>query len=168
MVQAAQVLFRRLQTTWFGSVLALLWLLGLIAVPVPRHCIAVAAVRGGPSGVFCSRTPALEDPTGIGLALLLAFVAVIVIAPLVFPSRSVLLTVGLGSGAAALVTSLGSLDSGWYLAMGQLGLDITNEARSGLLFLLPASAAWILAAFFPGARQGAASARPGRQARRTG
>jgi hypothetical protein len=168
MVQAAQVIFRRLQATWFGSVLALFWLVGLVAIPLPRHCIAVAAVQGGPSGIFCNRTPALEDPTGIGLVLLLAFVAVIVTVPLTLPNRTVLLAVGLGSLAIALVTTLGSLDDGWYTAMSGLGLDITNDARSGLLFLLPASAAWILAAFFARARRGAASTRPGRQARRRG
>jgi hypothetical protein len=164
MVQTAEALFQRLQATWFGAVLALLWLVGLVAVPLPRHCIAVAAVQGGPAGIFCNRTPTLQDPTGIGLVLLLAFVAVIVTVPLTFPNRTVLLAVGLGSAAIALVTTLGSLDEGWYTAMNRLGLGITNEAQSGLLFLLPASAAWMLAAFFGGASPGASPVRPGRPA----
>jgi hypothetical protein len=145
MARVAAVIFGRLRATWFGSVLALLWLVGLIAAPLVRHCIAIAAVSGGPSGVFCGWTPALGDPTGLGLALLLAFVAVIVTVPLAFPHRSVLLTVGLVSAAIAMVTSFASLDWGWYQAFSDLGLEITSEARSGLLFLLPASLIWILA-----------------------
>jgi hypothetical protein len=146
MVQVAELIVRRLRATWFGSVLALFWLVGLIAAPLARHCIAIAAVQGGPSGVFCGWTPALEDLTGLGLAVLLVFVAVIVTVPLAFPRCSVLLTVGLGSAAVVVVASLGSLDGGWYETLSELGLDITNEARSGLLFLLPASLVWIVAA----------------------
>jgi len=77
--------------------------------------------------------------------VLLAFVAVIVTVPLAFPYRAVLLTVGLGSAATAVATILMSVNVAWYPAMSRLGLDVTNEARFGLVFLLPVSVVWILA-----------------------
>ena len=147
MVRAVSTVLNRLRATWFGSVLASVWLVSLTAAPVARHCIAVAAVRGGPSGIFCSWTPALENPTGIGLVLLLAFVAVIVTVPLVFPSRPVLLLVGLGSAAIVVAVIVISLDFERYLALSRLGLRLTTEAQSVLLFLLPVSVVWIIAGF---------------------
>jgi hypothetical protein len=147
MLRAASTGLNRLRATWFGSVLALVWLVSLTVAPVARHCIGIAAVRGGPSGTFCSWTPALENPTGIGLVLLLAFVAVIVTVPLVFPYRPVLLLVGLGSAAIVVALIAISLDFERYLALSRLGLRLTSEAQSVLLFLLPVSVLWIVAGF---------------------
>lgn len=140
-------MFNRLRATWFGSVLALVWLVSLIVAPLARHCIGVAAVVGGPSGIFCSSTPALQKPTGFGLWMLLVFVAVIVTVPLVFPNRRVLLAVGVGSAAVVVAVLLLALDFASYRAMGRLGLHWTNEARSVLFFLLPVSVVWIIAGF---------------------
>ena len=147
MVRAASALVTRLRATWFGSVLAVVWVICLIAAPLARHCIGVAAVVGGPSGIFCTWTPPLRHPTGVGLLLLLAFVAIIVTLPLVFPSRTVLLAVGVGSAAVVVTVLLLAIDFASYRAMGRLGLYWTNEARSVLVFLLPVSAAWIIAGF---------------------
>jgi hypothetical protein len=162
MVNAVSILLKRLRATWFGSVLAVVWLVCLIAAPFARHCIAIAAVKGGPSGVFCEWTPVIENPTGFGLFLLLLFGAVIVTLPLAFPYRPVLLLVGFGSAAIVVAIMLMSLDFGWYLAMSRLGLDITNEARSGFVVLLPASVAWMLAGFQAGRRSPSDARRPGR------
>src|ERR1700694_4452931 len=150
MVRPASVVFNRLRATWFGSVLAVGWLVGMIAAPLVRGCAGVMGVKGGPSGVFCSWTPALPNPTGLGLLLLLVFVATIVTVPLVFPSRPVLWLVGFGSAVIVVALIVVSLDFERYLALSRLGLDLTNEARSGLLLLLPVSVVWIVAAFKPG------------------
>jgi hypothetical protein len=125
MVRAASTGLNRLRATWFGSVLALVWLVSLTVAPVARHCIGIAAVRGGPSGTFCSWTPALENP---------------------FPYRPVLLLVGLGSAAIVALIAI-SLDFERYLALSRLGLRLTSEAQSVLLFLLPVSVLWIVAGF---------------------
>jgi hypothetical protein len=147
MVRAASTVLNRLRATWFGFVLALVWLVSLTVAPVARHCIGIAAVRGGPSGTFCSWRPALENPTGIGLVLLLAFVAVIVTVPLVLPYRPALLLVGLGSAAIVVALIAISLDFERYLALSRLGLRLTSEAQSVLLFLLPVSVLLIVAGF---------------------
>ncbi|HEV3461095.1 MAG TPA: hypothetical protein VG413_03550 [Candidatus Dormibacteraeota bacterium] len=78
--------------------------------------------------------------------LLLAFVAVIVTMPLLFPYRPVLLLVGLGSAAIVALIAI-SLDFERYLALSRLGLRLTSEAQSVLLFLLPVSVLWIVAGF---------------------
>jgi hypothetical protein len=153
MVRATSVVLNRLRATWFGSVLAAAWLIGLIAAPLARGCAAIAAVKGGQGGIFCYWTPALRNPTGLGLFLLLVFVAIIVTVPLVFPSRPVLLLVGLGSAAIVVAMIVTSIDFERYLALSRLGLDLTNEARSGLLLLIPVSVVWIVAAFRRGRRE---------------
>ena len=146
MVRAASALLNRLRATWFGSILAVVWLISLIAVPSVRtNCIGIAAVKGGPSGIFCEPGPPLRSPTGLGMLSLLVFVAVIVTVPLVFPRRPVLLLVGLGSAAIVVAMIVISLDFERYLALSRLGLNLTNEARSGLLLLLPVSVVWIVA-----------------------
>jgi len=147
MVRPASVVLNRLRATWFGSLLAIVWLVCLIAAPLARHCVGIAAVKGGPSGIFCGWTPPLENPNGFGLLLLLLFVAVIVTVPLVLPYRPALLAVGLGSAAVVVAMIVISLDFERYLALSRLGLDLTNEARSVLLFLLPVSVVWIVAGF---------------------
>ena len=147
MVRAASVVVKRLRATWFGSVLALAWLIGLIAAPLARSCAGIAAVKGGQGGIFCYWTPALRNPTGLGLFLLLVFVAIIVTVPLVFPSRPVLLLVGLGSAAIVVATIVISVDFERNLALSGLGLNLTNEALSGLVLLLPVSVVWIVAGF---------------------
>jgi len=147
MVRPASVVLDRLRATWFGSVLAVAWLAFLTLVPWVRHCIGIAAVKGGQGGIFCSWTPALTNPTGLGLFLLLVFVAIIVTAPLVFPSRPVLLLVGLGSAAIVVALIVISLDFDRYLALSRLGLNLTNEARSVFLVLLPVSVVWIVTGF---------------------
>lgn len=152
MVRAASVVLNRLRATWFGSVLAVAWLAFLIFVPWARQCFGIAAVKGGQSGIFCSWTPALPNPTGLGLFLLLVFVAIIVTMPLVFPSRPVLFLVGLGSAAVVVAMIVISLDLQRYLALSRLGLNLTNEARSSLVLLLPVSVVWIVAAFRSGWR----------------
>jgi len=153
MVRQASVVLNRLRVTWFGSVLALAWLMGLIAAPLVHSCVGIAAVKGGQGGIFCSWTPALPNPTGLGLFLLLVFVAIIVTVPLVFPSRPMLLSVGLGSAAIVVAMIVISLDFDRYLALSRLGLNLTNEARSVLLLLLPVSVVWIVAAFRLGRRE---------------
>ena len=145
MGRAASAVISRLRVTWFGSVLAIVWVIGLIAAPIDRHCIAIAAVKGGPSGIFCTSTPALERPTGVGLLLLMGFVAVIATVPLAFPRRRALLAVGVGSAAVATTVLALAFDYPSYLAMGQLGLYWTSEARSVLFLLLPVSLLWIVA-----------------------
>jgi hypothetical protein len=125
MSQIAVALLNRLRATWFGSILAVVWLAVLLFAPVARHCFGVAAVVGGQSGIICDWTPPLENPSGAGLFLLLLFVAVIVTAPLVFPQRGVMLLVGCGSAAIVVALSL--------------------AAPSALLLLLPVSAVWIVA-----------------------
>ena len=147
MVRSASVVLNRLRATWFGSVLAVAWLAFLIFVPWVRHCFGIAAVRGGSSGIYCTWTPALPNPAGLGLFLLLVFVAIIVTAPLVFPSRPVLLLVGLGSAAIVVALIVISLDFDRYLALSRLGLNLTNEARSVFLVLLPVSVVWIVTGF---------------------
>jgi hypothetical protein len=145
MVRATSVVLSRLRATWFASVLAVAWLLGLIAAPLVRSCAGIAAVKGGQGGIFCSWTTALPNPTGLGLFLLLVFVAIIVTVPLVFPSRLVLLLVGFGSAAIVVAVTLISIDFERYVALSRLGLNLTNEARSVLLLLLPVSVIWIVA-----------------------
>jgi hypothetical protein len=147
MVRPAAVVLSRLRATWFGSVLALAWLIGLIAAPLVHSCAGIAAVKGGQGGIFCRWTPALPNPAGLGLFLLLLFVAIIVTVPLVFPSRPVLLLVGLGSAVIVVAMIVISLDFERYLALSRLGLNLTNEDRSVLLLLLPVSVVWIVAAF---------------------
>ena len=136
----------RLRRTWFGSALALLGLAILIVIPVDRHCVGIAAVRGGQGGIFCGWSQLLERPGEPGLALLLLVAGLLIVAPMVFPSPAVLLSTGIG-GAAAIVALLflTSISDGVYVALARLGLDITNEARSGLLALLPACVAWVAA-----------------------
>jgi hypothetical protein len=146
MVRATSVMLNRLRATWFGSVLAAAWLVFLIAVPSVRtNCVGIAAIKGGPSGIICESGPPLRSPTGLGLLLLLLFVAVIVTVPLVFPSRRILVVVGLGSAAIVVAMIVISLDFDRYLALSRLGLNLTNEARSVLLLLLPVSVVWIAA-----------------------
>jgi hypothetical protein len=147
-------MLNRLRATWFGSVLAVVWLVFLIAVPSVRtNCVGIAAIKGGPSGIFCESGPPLRSPTGVGLVLLLLFGAVIVTVPLVFPSRPMLSVVGLGSAAIVVAMIVISLDLERYLVLNRLGLNLTNEARSGLLLLLPVSVVWIVAAFRPDRRE---------------
>jgi hypothetical protein len=154
MVRPASVVLKRLRATWFGSVLAVVWLVFLIVVPSVRtNCVGIAAVKGGPSGIFCESGPPLRSPTGVGLALLLLFVAVIVTVPLVFPSRRMLFVVGLGSAAIVVAMIVISLDLERHLVLNRLGLNLTNESRSGLLLLLPVSVVWIVAAFRPDRRE---------------
>jgi hypothetical protein len=145
MVRAALVVLNRLRATWFGSVLAVAWLVSLIAAPLVRTCAGIAAVKGGQGGIFCSWSAALPNPTGLGLFLLLTFVAIIVTVPLVFPIRPVLLLVGLGSAAIVVAVILISIDVERYLALSRLGLNLTNQDGSVLLLLLPASVVWIVA-----------------------
>jgi hypothetical protein len=145
MTQIAVAVLNRLRATWFGSVLAVVWLGGLLFAPLARHCFGVAAVVGGQSGIICDSTPPLENPSGAGLFLLLLFVAVIVTAPLVFPHRSVMLLVGFGSAAIVVALILFSIDVARYLVLSRLGLDVTSDAQSALLLLLPVSALWIVA-----------------------
>jgi hypothetical protein len=153
MVRRASFVLNRLRATWFGSVLAVAWLVFLIAIPSVRtNCVGIAAIKGGPSGIICESGPPLRSPTGLGLVLLLVFVAIITTVPLAFPSRRMLLVVGLGSAAIVVAMAVISLDLERYLALSRLGLNITNEARSSLLLLLPVSVVWIVAAFRPGWR----------------
>jgi hypothetical protein len=152
MVRSASVVVNRLRATWFGSVLAVAWIMGLTAAPLVRSCAGIAAVKGGQAGIFCSWTAAMPNPTGLGLFLLLVFVAIIVTVPLLFPSRPVLLLVGFGSAAIVVAMTVISLDFDRYLALSRLGLNLTNAARSVLLLLLPVSVVWIVAAFRPGWR----------------
>jgi len=144
MIQIAVAVLDRLRATWFGSVLAIVWLAGLLFAPLARHCTGIAGVVGGPSGIICDSTPPLENPSGAGLFLLL-FVAVIVTAPLVFPHRGVMLLIGFGSAAIVVALILFSVDVASYLALSRLGLDLTSETQSALLLLLPVSALWIVA-----------------------
>ncbi len=154
MVRAVSVVLNRLRATWFGSVLALAWLFFLIAIPSVRtNCVGIAAIKGGPSGIICESGAPLRSPTGLGLLLLLGFVAIIVAVPLVFPSRRMLFVVGLGSAAIVVAMVVISLDLEGYLALSRLGLNLTNEARSALLLLLTVSVVWIVAAFRPGRRE---------------
>jgi hypothetical protein len=154
MVRATSVVFKRLRATWFGSVLALAWLVFLIAIPSVRvNCVGIAAIKGGPSGIICESGPPLRSPTGLGLLLLLVFVAIIATVPLVFPGRRMLFVVGLGSAAIVVAMIVICLDLQRYLALSRLGLSLTNEARSALLLLLPVSVVWIVAAFRPGRRE---------------
>jgi len=146
-VRSASVVLNRLRATWFGSVLAVAWLAFLIFVPLVRQCFGIAAVRGGTGGIYCTWTPALPNPTGLGLFLLLVFVVIIVTVPLAFPSRPVLLLVGLGSAAIVVAMIVISLELDRYLAVSQLGLNLRSEAQSALLLMLPASVAWIVAGF---------------------
>src|SRR5438445_4158586 len=140
MVRPASVVLNRLRATWFGSVLAVAWLAFLIFVPWVRHCFGIAAVRGGSSGIYCTWTPALPNPAGLGLFLLLVFVAIIATVPLVFPSRPVLLLVGLGSAAIVVAMMVISLDFDRYFALSRLGLTLTNGARPVRSLLLPRGA----------------------------
>src|SRR6202158_587585 len=134
MVRATSVVLKRLRATWFGSVLALAWLVFLIAIPSVRtNCVGIAAIKGGPSGIICESGPPLRSPTGLGLLLLLVFVAIIVTVPLVFPTRGMRCVVGFGSGAIVVAMIVTSLDLQRYLALSRLGLNLTSEARSALL-----------------------------------
>jgi hypothetical protein len=152
MVRAASAVFNRLRVTWFGSVLAIVWLAFLVAIPWVRDCMGIAAVQGGSSGIYCSWNPPLIEASGFGLLLLLLFVLVIGSLPLAFPNRRVLLSVGFGSAAIVLATIWASLDSSINFSLSEFGLQIGNVARSVFLFVLPASLAWIIAAFRQGRR----------------
>ena len=61
MQQLAGVIVERLRRTWFGSVLALLWLSLVTIVPTVRQCFGIAAKRGEVGGIVCSWGPALES-----------------------------------------------------------------------------------------------------------
>src|SRR5207237_9262456 len=113
MVMAAAAVLKRLRATWFGSFVAVVWLLFLIAIPWVRHCYGIATVQGGSSGIYCTWNPPLIDASGFGLMLLLLFVAAIGMVPLAFATRRVLLSVGFGGGARVLV-----------LVSAGLGLDV--------------------------------------------
>lgn len=148
MVHLLGELVARLRQTWFGSVLALLGFALLLVVPVSRQCFGIAAVKGGVGGVFCSWRPPLDDPQGGGLVVLLAFAGVIILAPLIMPSRPVLIASAIATTAVVLaIVSLTSISLDVQLALSRSGLDFSNEARSGFLALLPASAAWVAASF---------------------
>jgi hypothetical protein len=138
-----------MRATWFGSLLALVWLVFLIAIPWVRDCFGTAAVQGGSSGVYCTWNPPLIVASGFGLLLLLLFVAVIGILPLAFPNRRVLSSVGFGSAAIVLSMIWASLDSSIYFHLSEFGLQIGSVTRTVLLFVLPVSVVWIIAAFRP-------------------
>jgi len=147
MVRAVSAVFNRLRATWFGSVLAVVWLVFLIAVPWVRHCFGIAAVQGGRSGIYRTWNPPLVDPSGFALLLLLLFAAVIGILPLAFPNRRVLLSVGLGSAIVVLAMIWATLDSAVSFSLSELGLQVGDVTRTVLFFLLPASVVWIIAGF---------------------
>src|SRR5437763_16531380 len=90
MQQLAGVIVERLRRTWFGSVLALLWLALVTIVPTVRQCFGIAAKRGEVGGIVCSWGPALESLRQPGLALLLVFVGAIALSHCssVIPRRS--------------------------------------------------------------------------------
>ena len=145
MVMAAAAVLKRLRATWFGSFVAVVWLLFLIAIPWVRHCYGIAAVQGGSSGIYCTWNPPLIDASGFGLMLLLLVVAAIGMVPLAFPNRRVLLSVGFGSATFVLMLIWASLDSNIYFSLRQFGLEVSSLTRTVLLFLLPASVLWIVA-----------------------
>lgn len=147
MVRPVSAVFNRLRATWFGSVLAVVWLVFLIAVPWVRECYGIAAVQGGSSGIYCTWNPPLIDTSGLALLLLLLFVAVIGILPLALPNRRVLLSVGFGSATIVLAMIWATLDSAVYFRLSEFGLQVGDLTRTVLLFLLPASLVWIIAGF---------------------
>jgi hypothetical protein len=133
MVRPASVVLKRLRATWFGSVLAIAWLVFLIIVPWDRECYGIAAVRGGSGGIYCTWNPPIIDPSGLELVLLVLFVALIAIVPLAFPNRPTLLALGFGSAA---------ISAAVIVAIHSLSVPLTF-----LVFLLPAGVAWIVAGF---------------------
>ena len=138
----------RLRRTWYGSALALVGLAILTVVPAARHCVGIAAVRGGQGGIFCSWRPPLESPGEPGLILLVSFAIAILVIPLAFPQAPVVLVTGIATAAiviALLVVTTISFDI--YFALERLGLRFTGDADTALLALLPASIAWIVASF---------------------
>ncbi|HEX3630537.1 MAG TPA: hypothetical protein VHW91_08710 [Candidatus Dormibacteraeota bacterium] len=144
----ARALLRRLRRTWFGSLLALLGVALLTVIPAHRQCVGIAAVRGGVGGIFCSWTPPLESPREPGLLLLLAFATAIIVLPLVFPYRPVLLVSGIATAlAVAGVVVMTAISYGFYLALARLGLDLTSTAVTATLAMLPAAGAWTVASF---------------------
>jgi hypothetical protein len=133
MVRATSVVLGRLRATWFGSVLAVAGLAFLIFVPWVRQCFGIAAVRGGTGGIYCTWNPPILDPSGLELVLLVSFVALIAIVPLAFPNRPTLLAVGFGSAVISVAV---------IVAIHELSVPLTF-----LVFVLPASVAWIVAGF---------------------
>jgi hypothetical protein len=147
-MRVATLIGKRLRRTWFGSVLALAGLAILTITPVARHCAGIAAKRGTPGGIFCDWTPPLQNPSGVGLIVLLVFAGVIVTLPLALPNRWVLLMTGAGSAALVIGLIIGTtLDFGLYLSLSRLGLALTSDATSAMIALVPASIAWIVASF---------------------
>jgi len=130
MVRSASVVLNRLRATWFGSVLAVAWLAFLVFVPWVRQCFGIAAVRGGTGGIYCTWNPPILDPSGLEVALLVLFAALITIVPLAFPNRPTLLAVGFGSAAISVAM---------ILAIHEL------SGVTFLVFLLPAGILWIVA-----------------------
>jgi len=131
MGRPVSVVLNRLRATWFGSALAVAWLAFLIFVPWVRQCFGIAAVRGGSGGIYCTWNPPIIDPSGLELVLLMLFVVLIAIVPLAFPNCPTLLAVGFGSAAISVAM---------ILAIHGLYVPLTF-----LVFLLPASVAWIVA-----------------------
>jgi hypothetical protein len=131
MVRTASFVLNRLRATWFGSVLAVAWLGFLIFVPWVRDCFGIAAVQGGISGIYCTWNPPIIDPSGLESVLLVLFVAVIASVPLAFPNRPTLLAVGFGSAAISVAMIL-AIHNPWV-------------PLTFVVFLLPASVAWIAA-----------------------
>jgi hypothetical protein len=131
MGRAASAVISRLRATWFGSLLAVVWLAFLIGVPWVRDCFGIAAVQGGSSGIYCTWNPPVIDPSGLELLLLVSFVAVIAMVPLAFPNRPTLLSVGFGVAAISVAIILAA--NGPWVALAVL------------VYLLPASALWIVA-----------------------
>ncbi|TMD41458.1 MAG: hypothetical protein E6I88_07445 [Chloroflexi bacterium] len=148
MQQLAGVIVERLRRTWFGSVLALLWLALVTIVPTVRQCFGIAAKRGEVGGIVCSWGPALESLRQPGLALLLVFVGAIALVPLLVRDPSAILATGIASAVVVIgLVAFSSINPHFDLALSRLGLPIGSEADAGMLALLLASAAWIIASF---------------------
>lgn len=144
----ARVLLERLRRTWFGSVLALGGLAIVTVVPLSRHCVGIAAVRGGVGGIFCSWTPPLQISSEPGLLVLLVFTGAIAIIPLAVPNRWVVLATGIATTVVVLgVLVMTTISFSFWLVLYRLGLDMTSGTISALLALLPSAAVWIIASF---------------------
>ncbi|TMF10937.1 MAG: hypothetical protein E6I37_11085 [Chloroflexi bacterium] len=132
----------RLRSTGYAPVLAIIGTILLAVLPWHPTCPLFEGAR-----LPCTFAPPLHNATTLEMGSLLLFTAVLSLLPLEFPNPLFVILLGL-TGSAVIITLNFSFEA--YFAAVRLGVVgyFNQEARYGLLLLLPSSAALIVAGIF--------------------